>query len=162
MPTSTAVRPTVSRRTVLITGALGTSALAGCLDRLGTTGDELAEMAGEWPTYRFDSRNSGYNPDSGGVRDVETDWTRDIRGTPSLADGEMYINGSRRDPKTGTTRSSISQSVSVDGQLIVTKDYVFGTSLWELFCLTADSSSSMLAATCTRRWKSVNRTSDFG
>ncbi|UTF55945.1 PQQ-binding-like beta-propeller repeat protein [Natronosalvus rutilus] len=96
-------------------------------------------MAGEWPTYRFDSQNSGYNPDSDGIRDVEHDWTHDIRGTPGLADGEMYLNGSRRDPETGTAQSSVSLELAVQGQPTVTDDYVFVTDVRYLYCLTADA-----------------------
>lgn len=140
MPPSVAGRSNVSRRTVLVSSALGISSVAGCFDRSERA--TSVEMAGEWPTYQFDSRNTGYNPDSTGVWDESVDWTRDASWTASLADRDLYVvfdRLERRDRETGDLLSSSEvETTPVPGQATVTADHVLVASNRQLFCFTAD------------------------
>ncbi|PSQ61118.1 MAG: hypothetical protein BRD23_00900 [Halobacteriales archaeon SW_9_67_25] len=78
------------RRTYLQFGAAGiVTALAGCSSRDESPASPPLDVSGEWPTYRFDAGNTGFNPAGTGLRDAEVYWQRDAGSVPAVADGAL-------------------------------------------------------------------------
>lgn len=110
----------VSRRRVLRTTlTVGTGGLAGCVFGFGgesgcsdgrtmhETDVALSQTAG-WPTYQYDARNSGYNPDASGPTDAELAWRysacTEAESGVVVSGGDAYAGGLAVDGQTGRSR----------------------------------------------------------
>ncbi|WP_137287269.1 outer membrane protein assembly factor BamB family protein [Halorussus salinisoli] len=104
--------------------------------------------SGEWPTYRFDARNTGYNPDGDGLRDGEQYWRLRAGGPASVSDDALFnVSGyerdegalTRRDPGTLSVRSATGLvGYGINSPPTVADGRVFVTTFVEAFCLAAD------------------------
>lgn len=127
-----------------------TPGTAGPDERVTTAppGTPALSPAGEWPTYRFDAANTGYNPDGTGVRDARRYWRLRPAGTPSVSDGVLFNLSAydrdatalaRRDPATAEVRSATELvGYGVNSPPTVVGDRVFVTTFIEAFCVAAD------------------------
>jgi outer membrane protein assembly factor BamB len=102
---------------------------------------------GSWPQYRFDAGNTGYAPDTAGLRDATGYWSLDAGRAPSVADGTLFnvraredpATFDRRDPATADLRSrSELVSYAVNSRPAVADDRAFVTTFVEVFCLATD------------------------
>lgn len=75
--------------------------------------------SGTWPAPRFDSANTGWNPDGAGLRDGTTYWRLNAGGAAAVADGTLY-NVSSRDRETTalTARDPATASVHTSSDLV--------------------------------------------
>lgn len=111
-------------------------------------GTPALSPSGEWPEYRFDAGNTGYDPEGSGVRDAEPYWRLRPAGTPSVSEGTMYNQAThgpdsaglaRRDPATAEVRSTTELvEYGVNSPPTVADGCVFVTTFIEVFCLAAD------------------------
>lgn len=111
-------------------------------------GTPALSPSGEWPAYRFDARNTGYNPDGAGLRDAEPYWRLRPAGTPSVSDDAMFnLTGygpdssglTHRNPATAEVRTATELvSYGVNSPPTVADGRVFVTTFIEAFCLAAD------------------------
>ncbi len=103
--------------------------------------------SGQWPTYRFDAANTGYNPSGAGLRNADHYWRLQPVGPASVADGTLftlsgeseYTSLTRRDPATIEieTQTRLVQ-YGTNSPPTVVGDRVYVTSFIEVFCLAAD------------------------
>lgn len=159
--------PCPSRRSVLQTATTGIGLLGtGCLssktdegatpswtvdERVDTTppGAPALEATGEWPSYRFDARNTGANSDGTGVRNGTEYWRLNAGGPATIADGTLYNIASRdRETKTLTYRDPATASIKTSSNLVeygvshppvVGDGRVFVTTYVEVFCFDAQN-----------------------
>lgn len=97
-----------SRRGLLRSGAVvGSLSIAGCYDPGGASCDETgrtkhdadASLASDasWPTYRYDTGNTGYNPDGAVPDQVSVRWRytacSEVEAGAAVADGRVYVGG---------------------------------------------------------------------
>jgi outer membrane protein assembly factor BamB len=111
-------------------------------------GSPALSPSGEWPTYRFDARNAGYNPDGAGVRDVEPYWRLRPVGTPSVSDDALFaVSGYDRNSRAFTRRNPATAGVRSETDLVqygvnspptVADGRAFVTTFIEVFCLATD------------------------
>lgn len=145
---------TLSRRTVL--QALGTLSLAtaGCLSndervRKKPPGSPALRPTGTWPAPRFDSGNTGWNPDGEGLRDGTTYWRLNAGGPASVAGGTLFNTFGRnrettaltyRDPKTARVEKRMDLvQYGVADPPVVGDDRVFVNTFVEVFCFDSTS-----------------------
>jgi len=163
------------RRAFLALLGSSTLLLAGCQRRnLGSTdtrvkdqppGSPPLDPMGQWPSFRFDSGNTGHNPSARGLREAEQYWRLDAGSVASVADGTLYnIYGSwdypnhsvnpdpraeeydstdlvRRDPTTAAVRSRTtlhSLYTEVNCPPTVADGRVYVSSYLYTFCLDPD------------------------
>ena len=107
-------------------------------------GDPPLNPNGSWPQYRFDAGNTGYAPDTAGLRDATGHWALDAGHAPSVAEGTLFnvrtredpATFDRRDPATAELRSRTELvSYAVNSPPAVADDRAFVTTFVEVFCL---------------------------
>jgi outer membrane protein assembly factor BamB len=110
-------------------------------------GDPPLNPNGSWPQYRFDAGNTGYAPDTAGLRDATGHWALDAGHAPSVAEGTLFnvrtredpATFDRRDPATAELRSRTDLvSYAVNSRPAVADDRAFVTTFVEVFCLATD------------------------
>lgn len=110
-------------------------------------GDPPLDPSGVWPQYRFDTGNTGANPDGVGVRDGDSYWRLRPSG-PASVDSDALYNVSSRDGTRGLSRrrpTTFEPTVhtplvgyGVNSPPALAGDRVFVTTFIEVFCLAAD------------------------
>lgn len=120
-------------------------------ERVTTTppGSPALDPSGSWPASRFDSGNTGWNPDGTGLRDGTTYWRLDAGGSASVARGTLYNTADGddetdvltfRDPTTGRVETSSDLvPYGVNPPPVVGDDNVFVSTFIEVFCFDAQS-----------------------
>lgn len=96
--------------------------LTGGPDERVTTsppGEPALSPDGSWPQYGFDAANTGYDPETAGITDVEAYWRLDGGETPVVADGSLF-NVYQRDVQTKrlTRRDATTAAVTASTDLV--------------------------------------------
>lgn len=112
-------------------------------------GEPALDPDGEWPAFRFDSGNTGSNPDGNGLRDGTEYWRLDAGDAASVADGTLFntrrgddgvTSLAYRDPETAAaaTETRVADH-RVNSPPVVADGRVFVTTFVELQCYDAQT-----------------------
>lgn len=113
-------------------------------ERVQTTppGSPPLAASGEWPGYRFDARNTGFDPAGVGLRAGEQAWRLDGGGPAAISDGQLVNVRDRgearltyRDPATAAVEQRAGLvDYGINTPPTLTASRVYLTTFVELFC----------------------------